>query len=379
MQAAKLPKPIMVTTPEALQRLAAALAREPIVAVDTESNSLYAYQEQVCLIQFSTPEADYLVDPLALKDLAPLGPIFASEEIEKVFHAAEYDVMTLKRDFGFEFRRLFDTMLAARILGWKHIGLGSVLEVEFGVTVNKKYQRANWGKRPLPEEMLAYARLDTHYLISLRDRLLEELRAAGRWDLAREDFRRLREVDGHQPADDTASCWRVSGAYDLSPQKAAVLKALCEFRAGVARSIDRPLFKVINDRSLLAVAERCPHNLRELERIPEMSPKLVQRYGKSLLEAVERGLRAAPLRPPRTRRPDEAYLERLDALLEWRKLTGRQLGVNSDVIMPRDLLTEVAAKNPMGKDELGEILAEIPYRLERFGGDILAVLRDALS
>lgn len=379
MQAAKLPKPIMVTTPEALQRLAAALAREPIVAVDTESNSLYAYQEQVCLIQFSTPEADYLVDPLALKDLAPLGPIFASDEIEKVFHAAEYDVMTLKRDFGFEFRRLFDTMLAARILGWKHIGLGSVLEVEFGVTVNKKYQRANWGKRPLPEEMLAYARLDTHYLIPLRDRLLEELRAADRWDLAREDFRRLREVDGHQPADDTASCWRVSGAYDLSPQKAAVLQALCEFRAGVARSIDRPLFKVINDRSLLAVAERCPHNLRELERIPEMSPKLVQRYGKSLLEAVERGLRAAPLRPPRTRRPDEAYLERLDALLEWRKLTGRQLGVNSDVIMPRDLLTEVAAKNPMGKEELGEILAEIPYRLERFGGDILAVLRDALS
>lgn len=377
MQAAKLPKPIMVTTPEALQRLAAALAREPIVAVDTESNSLYAYQEQVCLIQFSTPEADYLVDPLALKDLAPLGPIFASDEIEKVFHAAEYDVMTLKRDFGFEFRRLFDTMLAARILGWKHIGLGSVLEVEFGVTVNKKYQRANWGKRPLPEEMLAYARLDTHYLIPLRDRLLEELRAADRWDLAREDFRRLREVDGHQPADDTASCWRVSGAYDLSPQKAAVLQALCEFRAGVARSIDRPLFKVINDRSLLAVAERCPHNLRELERIPEMSPKLVQRYGKSLLEAVERGLRAAPLRPPRTRRPDEAYLERLDALLEWRKLTGRQLGVNSDVIMPRDLLTEVAAKNPMGKDELGEILAEIPYRLERFGGDILAVLRDS--
>ncbi len=272
MQAAKLPKPIMVTTPEALQRLAAALAREPIVAVDTESNSLYAYQEQVCLIQFSTPEADYLVDPLALKDLAPLGPIFASDEIEKVFHAAEYDVMTLKRDFGFEFRRLFDTMLAARILGWKHIGLGSVLEVEFGVTVNKKYQRANWGKRPLPEEMLAYARLDTHYLIPLRDRLLEELRAADRWDLAREDFRRLREVDGHQPADDTASCWRVSGAYDLSPQKAAVLQALCEFRAGVARSIDRPLFKVINDRSLLAVAERCPHNLRELERIPEMSP-----------------------------------------------------------------------------------------------------------
>lgn len=379
MQAAKLPKPIMVTTPEALQRLAAALAREPIVAVDTESNSLYAYQEQVCLIQFSTPEADYLVDPLALKDLASLGPIFASDEIEKVFHAAEYDVMTLKRDFGFEFRRLFDTMLAARILGWKHIGLGSVLEVEFGVTVNKKYQRANWGKRPLPEEMLAYARLDTHYLIPLRDRLLEELRAADRWDLAREDFRRLREVDGHQPADDTASCWRVSGAYDLSPQKAAVLQALCEFRAGVAKTIDRPLFKVINDRSLLAVAERCPHNLRELERIPEMSPKLVQRYGKSLLEAVERGLRAAPLRPPRTRRPDEAYLERLDALLEWRKLTGRQLGVNSDVIMPRDLLTEVAAKNPMGKDELGEILAEIPYRLERFGGDILAVLREALS
>lgn len=364
----------MITTPEALRKLAASLAEQPIVAVDTESNSLYAYQEQVCLIQFSTPQKDYLVDPLVLEDLSPLAPIFASTGIEKVFHAAEYDVMTMKRDFGFEFRRLFDTMLAARILGWKHIGLSSVLEAEFGVALNKRYQRANWGKRPLPDDMRAYARLDTHYLIPLRNRLLEELREAERWELAREDFRRLREVDGHQPADNGLAAWRVSGSYDLSPQKAAVLQELCEFRDGVAQAIDRPLFKVINDRTLLAIAERTPRNYRELERIPEMSAKLVQRYGRSLLEAVERGLRAQPLRPPRARRPDEAYLERLDALLEWRKVTGRQLGVNSDVIMPRDLLTEVAARNPAGKEALGEILAEIPYRLERFGEDIMQVL-----
>jgi ribonuclease D len=139
------------------------------VAVDTESNSLFAYREQVCLVQFSTTQADFLVDPLALADLTPLAPLFADPKIEKVFHAAEYDLLCLKRDFGFSFANLFDTMLAGRILGRKEIGLGAMLEAFYGVQADKRHQRANWGQRPLPAPLLEYATLDTHYLIPLRD------------------------------------------------------------------------------------------------------------------------------------------------------------------------------------------------------------------
>ena len=186
-----LPAPIFIARTPALQRLAKSLNREPLVAVDTESNSLYAFKEQVCLIQFSTPQKDFLVDPLALKDLSPLEPFFRNPKTEKIFHAAEYDLICLKRDFNFEFANVFDTMIAARILGREAVGLGSMLETEFGVHLDKRYQRANWGKRPIPAHLLSYAQLDTHYLISLRNRLRKTLKESALWPLATEDFERL--------------------------------------------------------------------------------------------------------------------------------------------------------------------------------------------
>jgi ribonuclease D len=149
-----LPPIELVQSPEQLARLASTLRSQPRIAVDTESNSLYAYTERVCLIQISTPKVDYLVDPLALADLSPLRPILANPRIEKVFHAAEYDLLCLKRDFEFHLRRVFDTRIAARTLGWKKTGLGDILQQEFAVTLDKRCQRANWGKRPLPENLL---------------------------------------------------------------------------------------------------------------------------------------------------------------------------------------------------------------------------------
>ncbi|HEX6304218.1 MAG TPA: HRDC domain-containing protein [Anaerolineales bacterium] len=374
MHSIDLPTPILIKHAKGLEELVAELAQEPIIAVDTESNSLYAYQEQVCLIQFSTAKKDYLVDPLALEDVSALEPLFASRGIEKVFHAAEYDVMTMKRDFGFEFDNLFDTMVAARILGWKKFGLGSILETRFGVHLNKRYQRANWGQRPLPRDMLAYAQLDTHYLIPLRDRLQADLKAAQLWDLAAEDFERLRHVDEHESNDVGEACWRVSGAYDLPAQKAAVLHELCLYRDKMAKAMDRPLFKVINDRSLLAIAEATPRNLRELRPLPGMTNRQVQRHSEGLLRAVERGLKSEPLYPPRSPRPDDDYLDRVDALRYWRKITARQMGVNSDVVMPRDLLYTIASKNPRLERDLNTILQEVPWRRERFGEEILEVL-----
>jgi ribonuclease D len=373
----RLPDPSLVRRPAELQRLARRLQAQPVVAVDTESNSLYAYQEQVCLIQFSVPGEDYLVDPLALDDLSPLGPLFADPRIEKIFHAAEYDLICLDRDFGFQFANLFDTMVAARILGREAIGLGSILEEEFGVTLNKRYQRANWGQRPLPRDLLTYARLDTHYLIDLRDELAAELERQNLMKLAQEDFRRLTVVNGRSASDDEKplDCWRVKGAYDLSGQEAAVLQALCEYRDQVARRINRPLFKVINDRTLLAIVQARPRDLHDLEYLPGMSARQISRHGEALLEAVRRGQESKPIYPPRAPRPNERFVELVDSLREWRKQTAQNLGVQSDVILPRDLMVEIAEKDPRQMHELSKLLEDVPWRMERFGQQILQIVR----
>ncbi len=196
MCAFSLPPPVLVADEDSLGRLVRDLAPYPVVAVDTESNSLHAYRERVCLIQFSTPAADYIVDPIKLPDLAPLAPFFANPDQQKVFHAAEYDLICLRRDYRFEFTNIFDTMSAARTLGWPQVGLAAILDTHFGVTLNKKYQRADWKRRPLTPEQLDYARLDTHYLVALRDRQLQALTESGRWQEAHEEFERLARLRG---------------------------------------------------------------------------------------------------------------------------------------------------------------------------------------
>ena len=208
--------PIVVTERPQLASLVGHLSGQPAISVDTESNSLHAYQEQVCLIQFSVPGTDYLVDPLGDLDLGSLGEIFANSATVKVFHAAEYDVMCLRRDYGWRFDNLFDTMWAARVLGWSHSGLGKILRERFGVRLDKRWQRYDWGRRPLAPEALAYARLDTHYLLTLRDQLLAELKEKGRLEEAQEFFAQVAHSEPNfKPFDPNRDLWRVKVVWDL--------------------------------------------------------------------------------------------------------------------------------------------------------------------
>lgn len=366
--------PILITKPTQLESLVTTLLQQPVVAVDTESNSLYAYRERVCLIQFSTPDADYLVDPLALDDLSTLGQVFSTPQIEKVFHAAEYDLLCLKRDFGFTFTNLFDTMLAARILSRAKIGLGDLLEAEFSVHLKKKYQRADWGKRPLPPDMIDYARLDTHYLIPLRNRLHSDLKQTRFWPIAQEDFTRMCKVNGTLPGPPETDIWRMRGSKELSPQQMAVLQQLVDYRQEKAEMLNRPLFKIISDKTLVAIAESKPETLDDLPDIPGMTKRQIGHHGRAILKAVQRGLQAEPPRRPNRTRPDERFLHRLEALRNWRKRMAQKLGVESDVVMPRILLDKIACKNPQNWNELKDILKSVPWRLERFGEGLLDVL-----
>lgn len=372
-----LTQPAWVGTQQTLQALVDDLKQQTRVAVDTEANSLHAYHERVCLIQFSTPETDYLVDPLSIANLSPLETIFADSKIEKVFHAVDYDVYGLNRDYGFSINNLFDTMIAARTLGYTSLGLGNLLHEKFGIELNKRFQKADWGQRPLPDDLIDYARLDTHYLLDLRDALEIELHQKGRWELAHEDFLRASQVNGHNG--DPRERWqRISGQQDLNRRQQTILHELCLARERIAEKLDRPLFKVISDNYLLALAQNAPQKMSELGELG-LSERQIHRLGRAMLEAIQRGQSARLVRAAEMERAPEAVLNRLQRLKSWRKQAAEQLAVESDVILSRVTMQAIAEKNPHTDHELAEIMRESPWRLAQYGADILKALRTPLA
>ena len=369
-----LSPPVWIDTQAALEHMIADLQKHERIAVDTESNSLHAYQERVCLLQFSTPNTDYLLDPFPFSSLDILGPIFADPGIEKIFHASEYDIICLKRDYGFAFTSIFDTMLAARILGIEAVGLGSLLEAEFGITLDKRYQRANWGKRPIESPLLEYARMDTHYLIHLREILHARMKTAGLLELAREDFQRMTRVA--PPQNIAEDSWRIPGCQHLDSTQRAVLYALWQYRARVAKKTNLPHFKVLSNQVLLEIATTQPRNRRELLAVKGFSNRMTDRHAEGLLRAVETGLQSPPINHKQNgfQKPPEDYLNRIERLRNWRRDMGLKMKVESDVVLPRDMLEKIAAAAPESMTELSVVMEDLPWRYQRFGKQILELI-----
>jgi ribonuclease D len=355
------------------RRLVKQLSTEPLIAVDTESNSLYAYRERVCLVQLSN---DYILDPLRIADMSPLGDVLADPKIEKVFHAAEYDLICMKRDYGFKLTNLFDTMVAARILGQKFIGLNRLLGEYLGVDADKSHQRDDWGQRPLSEEGLRYAQMDTHYLPQLRDILLKQLEEKDLLTEARETLTEACDVPVVVNEFDPEGYWRIGTPNDLTRRQMAILREVYLLRDRLARERDCPPFKVFNDQVLIGLAENAPVTTNELHRIKGMTSQQVRRYGRMLLQAVERGRRGPTPHPP-ARPPDldPDLVERFTVLREWRKLRAEQRGVESDVIISKEALWAVASKIPVTLDDLHGIEGLGPWRLSAYGEELLKMMQ----
>lgn len=365
--------PIWVETPDRLKKMVADLHTHKRVAVDTESNSLHAYRERVCLIQFSVPGKDYLVDPLKLEDLHSLGTLFAAPGIEKIFHAAEYDLICLRRDFGFTFENLFDTMQAARVLGYTAVGLDKLLGERFGIEVDKRHQKADWAARPLTRDQIHYARLDTHYLIDLRDVMENELREKGRWELAQDDFRRAAREDESRPRL-VAEAWeRYSGRRELDVQDLAVLSELLACRQKIAAELDRPVFKVIDDERLITIA-RSRAGTRDDLVAAGLSEKQIRLWGRAVLAAVHKGMDAAPVERKPVKRLNDALLGRIDKLKAWRKKAAKEMGVESDIVLPKAYLQVLAEQTPLTTTKLKTMMADSPWRFQKFGEEIVKVL-----
>ena len=276
--------PVLVEDADGIEALVERISAEPVVALDTESNSFHVYRERVCLIQISTRTSDWVVDALAV-DPRRLEPILAGAPA-LVLHGADYDVRCLKREYGFALPGLFDTMVAARRLGRTELGLSALVERHFGVRLAKAHQRSDWGRRPLTPEQVKYAALDTHFLLPLHDILARELRERSLMDEARKEFGRVAAVEPRPKVFDPEGWRRLKGARELDVTGRAILRALWIAREERASALDRPPFKVMPEQAMLEVARRRPRCEEELLRIAGVTPVVLRRMGEAALAAI---------------------------------------------------------------------------------------------
>ena len=338
---------------EAIKRLSGCRS----ISVDLESDSYHHYSEKIALVQVCGDGSIFIMDPLAV-DLSPLSDLLADAGIEKVFHDVDYDGRMLLTFLGVKPAPVFDTMIAARVLGKERVGLADLLAEYFGLSLDKKFQKADWSRRPLGGEMLEYAALDVAYLASLRDALAAELEKAGRMYWAREEFERL--VEGLEPMPArSADFTRVKGARDLSPRRLAVLRELLLWREERARESDVPSFKIVGNDRLLRVAEECPRSRAQLAAAKILSDRQIARFGTDILKAVERGMRtpreSLPSFPPATHQRRDFTAEKiLRELKACRDRKAEELGMDPGFLLPNAVLKAVARLKPADAAALEE-------------------------
>ena len=329
-----------VDTESRLAEVIARVSKAQRVAVDLESNGFFRYHERVCLVQLAAAGTAFLIDPLAMADVRLLGALLGDLSVEKVFHAADYDLRSLDRDWGFRVSGLFDTGIAAALVGSSQLGLQAVLEEHLGVVLakNRKLQRSDWTRRPLSSEALRYAADDVLHLARLREVLSARLEKLSRLEWAREEFARLEKVR-HTPPDRESAFLSTKGSRDLDGRGLAVLRSLFQFREREAMRLDRPLFKVIQDSALVRLSAE-PKT--ELSLVRELGRFRRPPDNRRLKAAIDKGLRSKPVTRQKRKRTDEglsrqerkAAEARLKKLKTWRNQLGRELRLSPGLLWP---------------------------------------------
>jgi ribonuclease D len=364
-----------------IRQVAESLAQVQLFAADTEAAGYHRYHDRICLLQISTREETFLIDTLALKQLTALEPLFSSPGCEVILHDADYDLRLLARDYGIRVGGLFDTKLAAQLLGEPAIGLGALVEKHIGLRLDKKHQRADWAQRPLPPAMLDYAAEDTRHLPALRDRLKRALEEAGRLHWAEEEFT-LREQarwDSEQP--DGEGYLRLKNTRDLKPREMAALRELYEWREQQGRRRDVATFRVVGNEVLIATARALPRDQKELARAEGVPASIAERHGTELLAAVKRALdlpesalpkrERGPRRPP----PDPEFELRAERLKRARDEAAEALGMDRGFLMPRQQLEDTARLQPTTAAQLLEVPHMRRWQVEALGERLLKALK----
>ena len=380
-QTKDLPPPVVVEDERAFNLMLKDLEDQDTIAFDTEADSFFSYQEKVCLIQVTVEDRDYVVDPLADFDIRPLGEVFADPNRRIVFHDGEYDILILKRDYGFEFAGLFDTRVAAAAIGESSPGLASVLKKYFEVQLDKTLQRSNWCQRPLDPKQISYARLDTRYLIPLMEKFEEELKRLKRTTIVEGEFRRLEKIEPAQRKFNPDEFVRMKGVRDLSNLERQALRELYILRDGMAAKLNRPPFKVMSNQVLLNVAQALPTNSRALIDVPMFSSRMVRKMGEGVIDAITKAVHKGPIEhlpqlPPKDGSVslDEAQYELHERLRNWRKRAAESMQLDSSLVMNRHVLMRIAVARPRSLADLAAVEGFLDWQTQQFGQELVQLI-----
>ena len=381
----------MIDDQAELDRLLERLADEPCVGVDCEMDSMYAYRTSLCVVQIGWPGGEALIDGLAPLDRSGLARLFADPGVTKIFHSGENDIGLMADRWRMSFANIFDTMAASQVLGHDGVGLASALERHFDVLISKKFQKADWRVRPLPDDQAEYARIDVRYLIPLRERLMAELEELGRSEEAESEFERIMQSCIEDRPFDPDSWVRVKGVKDCAPGLRAVVRALHAARDEIAHQLDRAPYRVFHDSTLVEIAKRHPNTEAAYRRVHGANRKLSEEHVALLLAAVRKGLDEGEIpvpKPSGRRRPwavtsGEKLLPEQEAVLEalrkWRVTRAAKRGVELPRIATTALLTTIARVSPRTLHELADVPGMQEWRMREYGKDIVRVVNDSLT
>lgn len=366
-------------TDAAVGRWLASISRPEILALDTEGASFHRFVDRVYLIQVSTRTHHAIIDPLPIEPPALLGALVEDPAVEVVFHDADYDLRLIHQDYGWQVRNVFDTRVAAQLLGIKAFGLAALLERYFDIRLDKKHQRADWSMRPLTADMLDYAAQDTLNLLGLRDRLREELVGKGRLPWAQEEFKRLEGT--RWAADDPANAFlKVKGARDLTRRELALFRELVQWRDATALRLDRATFRVVSNEVLFEAARTAPRTREALGKLKGMPRVILERNGDEMLAAIERGLAVPEAELPRFPKAarwdrDPEFDHKVGALKAVRDAAAARLELDPGVLCSRDRMEAVARLMPATTGDLGRIPELRQWQVQELGEGFVKALK----
>ncbi len=371
---------IFIDNQKEFDELAARLAKHKYIAIDTESNSLYAYKEKFCLMQLTGEDINAVVDTLAL-DIKSILPVFSDPGVEKIFHSADSDIRVFKAAMDCAFVNIFDVMVAAKYLGIIKCGLDNMVKHFFGLEMNKKFQKADWGRRPLSREMLDYASADTIHLKKLRDILAADLEKKGRLEEVKGQFAQICKIEPQPMRFDESGFTTLKSARQLNGRGLAVLRELYLAREVAAIKRNTPPFKIISEDLMLRLSVAPREGLHNLSIFKGVSGYVLANHGFWIREALQRGLKSPEYHVPRREisREKRAYFEtvknRFKNLKIWRKEIAVRRNMLPEAIMGNDVLERVALSQPGTLEDLQGVRGLGAEKVSLYGAELLEFIK----
>ena len=369
-----------IDTQEEFDKCYERIKAEKVIAVDLEADSMHHFKEKVCLIQLAGSESSYVVDPLKVKDFSKFKILMEDENIEKIFHGSDFDIRSLDREYNIRVNNLFDTEIACKFLGTKERGLAALLKKYFNVHQDKRFQKKDWSQRPLPMEMISYSVVDVLYLIELSQILKQKLKNLKRFEWAKEEFLRQTQVR-YENNNGPYYFMKFKGAGKMDRKTLAALESLLIMRIKIAEKRDLPLFKILGAGEITKIAFRKPLTLTRLKQTGILSKRQLSMYGEKCVDAVSKAMgideNKMPVYPrARSLKLNTIEHKRIKLFKDMREKRGEDLMMEYGFLINNALITKLAIKNPLTKEELESIQEMRRWQVEALSNDILKVLSD---